>query len=325
MTDILTELTRVAVSVFRAKDNSTNDVPEWFNIIPSFDPIVKESQRASFLSLESQQETAPILDLAFRETELKSLAPREGELDPMLLYPGGGIRLQPLALITSLLSSALLKMYFLRLPHNENTFVSTVIEGFEELKSAIRGERISAYSITGIARISLQEGKQISPPWGVIRPAPSLSTEDVFRQFGQTKTSCILAEKRLDPIKFDRASSPATSFDATDKAQLASRYLLPLAFALSSRETSNLAVPLMTWSTFLLPIKAGLSFTSPHLTPFFGAEVDISDRITEIEDWAQIVYNAHAPSVDIAAKRLVSAIVHRLDRSDALIDAVISI
>jgi len=54
----------------------------------------------------------------------------------------------------------------------------------------------------------------------------------------------------------------------------------------------------------------------------FKPAVDIADRIDNLEEWARIIDSSHTPSVDIAARRLISASAQRLDRSDALIDAV---
>lgn len=45
-------------------------------------------------------------------------------------------------------------------------------------------------------------------------------------------------------------------------------------------------------------------------------------RIAIFEEWARIVDSCHSPAVDIAARRLTSAVAHRIDPSDSLIDAV---
>ena len=95
-----------------------------------------------------------------------------------------------------------------------------------------------------------------------------------------------------------------------------------MACALASSDTSNPVAPRITWSTLLFPFQVGFSYSWPLLPHTFGAEVNLGERIADVEEWARIVDRAHMPSVDIAARRLVSAIAHRLDRSDALIDAV---
>jgi hypothetical protein len=324
MPDILTALTSIAVSFFRAKSETSRTVPDWFDSILSPDPVLQEAQRTAFVSPASHEATIPIVDLVFADPEFSSISPRTGELDPLLLYPNGGQRISPANFIDSIFSSAQLQMFYLRLPQEEGLFVRTVLEGFEELRRAVRGERVRAYAITGLARVSLPEGVQISTPWGVIRPAQSVTSKmaQSMPDYLEPKTSCILAEPRLIPVKFDRAASPVYSFDAADTAPSRSNYLLPLACALASKDPSTPVAPLITWSTLLLPFQGGFSYSSPLLPRNFGAEVSLSDRVAEIEEWARTVDRAHVPSVDIAARRVVSAIAHRLDRSDALIDAV---
>jgi hypothetical protein len=71
-----------------------------------------------------------------------------------------------------------------------------------------------------------------------------------------------------------------------------------------------------------LPFQSGFGFSSPYPILTLGTTVDFGDRIAELEEWARIVDRAHTPSVDIAARRLISAVAYRFDRSDALIDAV---
>lgn len=322
MPDILTTLTSLAVSVFRERENASRVVPDWFGGLMYPDPVLREAQRASFLLPDHHQATTQLMELVFAEPDFASIAPRPGDLDPMVLHPGGGYRMSSAGLVTSLLSSALQQMFYLRLPIEEGTFVRTVLEGFEEFRRAVRGERVRAYVITGLARISLPEGMQISTPWGVIRPAPPVSSGQPFLEVGRLRSSCILAEPRLIPVKFDRAPSPEQSFDPADNAPSRSGYLLPLACALASSDTSNPVAPVVAWSTLLLPFQGGFSYSWSLLPPKFGPEINLGEQIGQIEEWARIVDRSHMPSVDIAARRLVSAVAHRLDRSDALIDAV---
>lgn len=168
----------------------------------------------------------------------------------------------------------------------------------------------------------MQEGAKVSTPWGVVRPAPQVSQIQSFLSLHQPETSCILAEQRLIPIKIDRAASPEHTFDASDSVRSNSNHLLQLACVLASSEASNPTAPLMTWSTILLPFQMGFSHSSPHIISRYRKDEAIDDRISEIEEWARIINNTHVSTVDIAAQRLVSAIAHRPDRSDALIDAV---
>jgi hypothetical protein len=81
---------------------------------------------------------------------------------------------------------------------------------------------------------------------------------------------------------------------------------------------------LLTWSTLLLPFQVGFGYSAQILPPAFGTEADLTDRVREVEEWARVVDRAHAPAVDVAAGRLVSAVANRMDMSDSLIDAVMA-
>src|SRR6266571_6084481 len=163
MPDVLTALTELAVAVFRARGQAAPTAR--FGAFGDLDPVLAEAQRLSFLLEIPNDRLARVVELALAEPELAVLTSREGELDPMLMHPGGGVRIPASGLVHSLFGSALFYMYCLRLPNDEGTFVRTVLEGFEELRRAARGERVRAYALTGFARTTLQEGKQIATPW----------------------------------------------------------------------------------------------------------------------------------------------------------------
>jgi hypothetical protein len=44
--------------------------------------------------------------------------------------------------------------------------------------------------------------------------------------------------------------------------------------------------------------------------------------VNQVENWCRIVEERHAAAIDVSARRLVSAVVHRLDPADKLIDSV---
>lgn len=321
MTDILTALRKLAVSVFREKTNAIDIPDDPFSSSFYYDAVLQEASRASSLWPVVNPSIDEFARLATAKPEFGDLAAREGELDPMVLHPGGGMRTSAGRIFSGLLSSAFLRMYFLKLPQNEEIFVRTVLEGFDELRRATMGQQINAIAITGISRITLPEGRQISTPWGVVQPAPAIRTGQVTL-FDRPKTTCILARKCLIPIRFDRAPSPKGFDSSSTTADPDARILFPLSCALASKETAKPLVPLLTWSTFLLPFQGSFGYSLPFLPRRFETEKSLGDRIEEVEKWANIVHGAHVPAVDIAAGRLISAIANRTDRSDSLIDAV---
>lgn len=322
MPDILTLLTEQAVSVFREKASAPQDPSNLFRGFFNSDHVLEGAQQASWLPPNRYPDLFNLANQIFLDPEFAIIAPREGELDPMILHPGGGTRTSASGLIQALFTAAFMQMYYLRLPNTESVFVRTVLDGFEELRRAIRGEKVRAYNVSGIARFSMPDGTQVSTPWGLIKPAPKESTDTAFHPIGQPITTCILAEPKLLPVIFERSPSPKQSFDVADLEPSRSSYLFPLSSALASKDESNPVVPLMTWTTVLLPFQPSNGYSFPLLPYSFGANSDFGDRSSELEEWARIVDRAHAPGVDIAAKRMVSAVAHRMDRSDALIDAV---
>lgn len=130
-------------------------VPPPFVLLSS-DAVLQEAQRESF-SLARHPAIDDWVRSVFAEPDLAFLAPKQGELDPMFYHPGGGVRIPVTYLLSSLFSCALQFMYFLRLPKDEETFVRTVIEGFEEFRRAARGESIHAHSVIGFAHVTLRK------------------------------------------------------------------------------------------------------------------------------------------------------------------------
>jgi len=323
--DHLTAVRSLAVSVFneRSDPDYLNELGEWADILGIADPVLRDFHRHGLILSHRHQALESTADKLFSTAELRAFARREGELDPMVLHAGGGSRVSPTGLLTGLLSSAFLHVYSLRLPRDETTFVRTVLEGFEELHRAARGERVRAYLIFGIGGVKLADERQVSTPWGVMRPAPPTSLERSIRVGFQPVTRCLLAESRLVTVKFDRAESPQETFDSSEIAADSLYLLLPLACSLASSDTTEPAAPLVTWSTVLLPFQGATGYGIPFLPSRWRPEIDVTSQISEIEEWSRIVESSHARSVDVAARRLVSAIAHRIDRGDALIDAVI--
>lgn len=127
MTDVLTEITNAAVTIFRSKDATVFPQDNTFSYFISLDTVLRGAHSASMLPPESKKILSELIKLLFSDPNLKELSPIEGELDPMILYPGGGIRTSSAALISSLFSTAFLHMYYLRLPNEERALLGTFL------------------------------------------------------------------------------------------------------------------------------------------------------------------------------------------------------
>jgi hypothetical protein len=322
--DVLTALTSLAVEVFRERSDASyrSLIGEAFESFGITDAVLRDAQRESLVIAAKHPGIPRVVQRIFSSGDLSVLASVEGQLDPLVLYANGGTRMSPESLVAGLLTSALLQMYCLRLRKDESTFVRSVLSGFEELRRAVAGEQVRAHRVHGIAGITLPEGSQVSTPWGVVRPAPAIQGSWRFPLRFQPETTCMLAEPRLVTVKFDRAASPEQKFDPAEAEDSKSLVLFPLACALASGKAPQPVAPLVTWSTWVLPFGYGLGYTFPVLPPRVHPPVDMGGNIGELEEWSRTVDSVHVPSVDVAARRIVSASGQRMDIADALIDAV---
>ena len=258
ISELESELINLATSVFRARREQNQAEVERLSS-PYFlpDPL----SRAFPVSLSVSADLQPLVERTMQrmiaEPDLSVLANENG-LGPMVLHAGGGIRTSAAGIVTALLSEAFLQMYFLRLPSEEDLFVRRVLENLGELRRAIKGEKVHAHLITGISGIRLANESKVTTPWGFVLPVETTpATEHLFFPFGPPEASCALVGSRLMTVKFDRAPQPQHDFDATEIDTQRVTILFPLAFALALDESTEPTVPIITWSTLLLPFHIG--------------------------------------------------------------------
>ena len=261
-------------------------------------------------------------DILVEQEVIEALRPAGG-LSPMVLSVGGGMRLDAAGVISGLFTSAAVQIYCLRLRHDEPTFVRTVLDNFEELRRAVRGEKVRALAVAGIAGVALPEGVEAKTPWGILRPAPE-TPRDLSFLFRRPKTTCILTDVRLVTVKLDSAPQPQHEFDQSEMSSPKAGLLLSLACALASSDTSNPAGPIVTWRTLVLPFQSGLGYWHAGAPFALRQPASLESAVSDLEEWGRRIDSHHASSLDVAATRVVSAIAHRHDRADALIDAVMA-
>lgn len=227
--------------------------------------------------------------------------------------------------IFGIISAALLKMFFYRFPLEDDLFIKLVLEGYNELVRACRGEQVNCLAINGVACVSLVDGDKVSTPWGVLYPAVSdIKFLDIAFIPDRPSASCVLIRPFLTYVSFDRASQPVSGIATINESPMNARNLLPLACVLASPDSKNPIVPIVTWSTFLLPFCDSFSYSMPFLPPLIKPVTDISPVSHEIEEWSSIIHKCHTSTIDIAVNRLTQALSYRLDKADILIDSVMA-
>lgn len=254
--------------------------------------------------------------------DLSVFLPSSGRFDPALVYPGGSIR-QPFSeFVASLLVSAAQRFYFLRQESTLDSFVGAVIENYEDLLCQGRGEAIRAYDLIGYTGVELPPGSQVATPWGVLRAAPPN-----FRVgLGFNLTTAILAAPCTMTVGISREEYPAqlpTDGPVASRIEGA-RQLFPMAFALASSQNPR-CTPMVTFEAVLFPLVALNSYRHTGiLFPIQPTARPGAHELEATEAWAKRLEESRTGSLQIAERRLVSAIAQRTEKADALIDAVIA-
>jgi hypothetical protein len=239
----------------------------------------------------------------------------------------GGSRVGFAGILTALLTNAAKQLFIQGIELTDSTFVRSVLENYEELKRAVRGEKIRCYAVRGLAGLSLHHDIQLTTPWGTIRAIEVEPSTQAFLAQPQPTTSALLVTPQLERLFISRENEP--QFPGLDESATESiqrtQTLTPLLFALSSLDSESVTAPVITFQTMIMPISTGMGYSSPlHSNPFVSDCVVGRDQVKVIEDLAAILAENYNESMQLASIRTVQAISQRTDRSDALIDAVMA-
>jgi hypothetical protein len=314
-------LTRLAEAAYALSDPGSWE-EKW---PPALLGTITDPDRSQLMSLAANACREQINDAVRALAEVPDLsvfAPSGGLFDPALVYPGGSMR-QPFSqFVVALLVSAAQRFYFFRQESTLDAFVEAVIENYEDFLRQGHGEPIRAYDLVGYTGIELPPGSRVVTPWGILRAAPS--NFRVGLQFN--RTTAILAAPRTMTIKVRREEYPVQlPPDGSVSPKIAgARQLLPMAFVLASHQNPPCA-PMVTFETVLLPLMEQNSYRHPGI--LFPVQPTVRPNAQELEDaeaWAERLEESRAGTLQIAVRRLVSAIAQRSDKVDALIDAVIA-
>jgi Apea-like HEPN len=286
--------------------------------------VITDPDRSQLMSLAANASREQLNDVVHVLSEVPDLSvfSSGGPFDPTLVYPGGSMR-QPFSqFAVALLVSAAQRFYFFRQESTLDSFVDAVIENYENFIRQGRGEPIRAYDLVGYTGVELSPGSQIATPWGILRPAPS--NFRVGLQFN--RTTAVLAAPRTMTLKVSREEYPAqlSADDSVTPNISGARQLLPMAFALASRQNPRCA-PMVTFEAVLLPLVELNSYQHPGI--LFPVQPTVRPNAQELKDteaWAERLEESRAGTLQIAERRLVSAIAQRSEKVDALIDAVIA-
>lgn len=206
----LTALTELAVLTF----SRTTSQPYPHFMIPMDDEVLNTLQGVRYSYRQIRDKCMAAVPLVFPQREFAPIMAQEDDRTPMLLTVSGGSRITPDSVLSDLLASAWLQILLLGLRNDEATFVKLVVQNYEELKNAMKGEKVKGFNVTGISGVSLSENMQISTPWGTLRSAPKVEEQNLpYFSFHRPKTTCTLVDEVELSVQIDLAAQPEPNFD----------------------------------------------------------------------------------------------------------------
>lgn len=324
------ELTDLAIEIFDAQPSAELVPLNQFG--PVFgDPVLDGALAPNGLLLDFYRgpALAKAVDAVKADPAMEPLAGREGELDPFLSSAGGGARQDLQGLIVGTVTAAVRGMYFESAEQAPAVLVQRVIENYEALKRIARGEPIQIRIVHGLAGVILPPGAQIATPWGVVKPAPVPKSNQRFYALGgfRPATTAVLLRTHTGIVGVSRDESLPEMLDPEREVfetEQRIRELLPLAFALAV-EGDRRCAPVVSFTTALPPFSSGFGSSSSGILSSPWQQTTIQeDDVPAIEEWARRLNTRHVENLQVTARRIVSAIAVRTDKSDALVDAVMA-
>jgi hypothetical protein len=151
-----------------AAEEEDRDVP----LRMADDPVLQQASRISSVLVHHHPDFPRVVAAFHGDDSLAPLHPKEGYLDPMILHPGGGIRVNAETVVRGLLASAAQRIYFYGLDWDAGVMQAAVADGVVQLRRAVRGEAISVYYLTGFDGLTLPADREVDTPWGKLRATP---------------------------------------------------------------------------------------------------------------------------------------------------------
>jgi hypothetical protein len=305
-----------------AAEEDDRDVP----LRMADDPVLQQASRISSVLVHHHPDFPRVVAAFHGDDSLAPLHPKEGYLDPMILHPGGGIRVNAETVVRGLLASAAQRIYFYGLDWDAGVMQAAVADGVVQLRRAVRGEAISVYYLTGFDGLTLPADREVDTPWGKLRATPIAPPTSVPRMFSRRAT-LFLSQPIDTVITIDRAAEPAAILpdEASARSRGRANLLFPLACCLAT-ESDRRVAPLETWQTTISPFGSGFGYGQAYVLAAPRPRViELTEsEIERLRYWCTVVDQRHQPSLNVAARRVVSALAQRVDVQDRLIDAVIA-
>ncbi|MDP8931334.1 MAG: HEPN domain-containing protein [Actinomycetota bacterium] len=254
---------------------------------------------------------------------------------------GGGLQLAVLP--TSLLQDAFHRI-LTREVHDADSFAREAQGQVDLLRRLARGEIVLVPALLAFTYVRLPQDTSIQTPWGLLRELREterdLAPSDLSGRLSHTHadgtnvevdySGDVVLETEV-PLRIEILPSmdaePDLSKMSSAGAELERRAsLISLAITLAS-EHKPYAFAIPTWQVIFDPLAHGPMLSWRERT---RGGIGISPRqverseLSRIESWSKTIADAHNTNIDIAIRRLQTAIADRRNVVDSLIDLVIA-
>jgi Apea-like HEPN len=253
------------------------------------------------------------------DTALSRIAP-SGSRGPTFAAGDSWRRLSAGTLVPSLIASAASELRALGVKPSSEELSAAAVRNVQRCRELALGKRPNVVTVLGFSGIEMAAGTALELPWGEFRNRNGWYGVAEFLPF--RPTTCVLVARPALPVEMN-AEPPRESKAHSDHAEwadLVSRLLI-LSVVFSSHDAP--VAPLPTFRLTVLPFEAPTSAGGPMILapPSAPRELDEAD-VVEIKRWADIMRRRYSHTLEVAAKRLIAALAHRIDPADRLIDAV---
>ena len=322
MSDVRELLDRASRSFYEENKNDPL-VDQLFTL--GADPIIRGALRSAYAGMSLNGDAEVFKQALMLMPDVARVFGDDASRSVLIGHSIGGTGTTIDSLVQNLFSQAKLRMFFLRLSVEIETFVGLTQDGLSRLLEALAGDEVPVIDLIQFTGIELSSDVSIQTPWGTIRRAPDVEArrEDLAQRPLGPLSSVILAHERLEKISFasvdgfERLARDTSVFQFSERVSV----LFPLSCALATPSGEPFA-PAFGWETILVPFLSLSGWRSGSRSGQGRRGSSVDGVVEKIEEWSRIIDAQHTASIDVSARRAVSAVAIRDDRSDSLIDAV---
>jgi hypothetical protein len=255
------------------------------------------------------------------DSVLGQLAPKDPRGGPMLAAGDTWRQLSASTLVPSLIAAASSELRALGTKPSPDALAAIAVRNVERCRDIALRRMPEVVTVLGFSGIEVPADQAVALPWGVF--TARTGWYGIAEYVQSRPLTCVLIAHHPLPVDMGANVGPpreskAHSAHAKWAESVTRLVTLSVVFA-----TSGAVAPLPTFQLTILPFQAPMSAGGPMILapPSALRELDEAD-VLEVVRWGGILQKRYSPTLEVAGRRLIAALAHRIDPADRLIDAV---